>query len=284
MHVFAAAEQAWRTGQRASLATVIGVGGSAPRAAGARMLVYEDGSIVGTIGGGELERRVIDAALETLRTGAPTRFEADLTRELGMCCGGRMEVFVEPLECKAPMVIFGAGHVSHATAQILRGLAFDVTVVDEREELLTEERFGGCQRIRTDPVAVARDLRGAPDAHWLVLTHDHALDQDIVENLLPKQCAWIGMIGSQRKVARFLVRYRAAGLDPELFSKLSAPVGLDIGAETPSEIAIAIAAELIRVRRRAEQSPLPLSARRLAARGSAARPPAWGSAPDAEDG
>ncbi len=118
MNVFAAAAEAWRTGRRAAFVTVIGVGGSTPRSSGARMLVHADGTIVGTIGGGAIEHRVIDQALEAIRRGRPERLEADLTRDLGMCCGGRMEVYVEPLQVRVPMVVFGAGHVAVAATPL----------------------------------------------------------------------------------------------------------------------------------------------------------------------
>jgi xanthine dehydrogenase accessory factor len=179
-------------------------------------------------------------------------------------------------------VIYGAGHVAHAFAPLARALDFDVTVVDDREDLATAARFPDCTVLVTDARAHAREQTGDPDVHWLIVTHDHPLDQELAEILLPKPCAWIGMIGSRGKVARFLVRFRAAGLDESLFSKLCAPVGLDIGAETPAEIAVSIAAELVRVRRRADRLPVPLSAIPLPARGGdgAARPAAWST--DAE--
>jgi xanthine dehydrogenase accessory factor len=115
---------------------------------------------------------------------------------------------------------------------------------------------------------VARKLPGAPDQWWLIVTHDHRLDQDLCEVLLPKECAWIGMIGSRSKVAKFLLRLKNTGMQEALFEKLCAPVGLDIGAETPAEIAVAIAAEVVRVRRRAADRPsLPLSDLPIPARG-----------------
>lgn len=281
MDVFAAAAEAWRTGRRAALCTVIGVGGSAPRSAGARMLVHEDGTIVGTIGGGAIEHRVMKAAVEAIAGRRPVRFAVHLTHDLGMCCGGRMEVYIEPLQGREPFVIFGAGHVAAATAPLLAALDFDVTVVDARDELATAERFPGCTVLCVDPLATAEELAGGDASFWLVTTHDHKLDQDLVEVLLPKPCAWIGMIGSRAKVARFLVRYRAAGLDEALFRKLAAPVGLDIGAETPAEIAVSIAAEVVRVRRRVSRSVQPLSEEPLAARGGDGRavPPALASEP-----
>lgn len=277
MNVFAAAAEAWRTGRKAAFATVIGVGGSTPRDSGARMLVYLDGSTVGTIGGGTLEHRIVALAIEAITTGHPTRFEAHLVRDLGMCCGGRVEVYVEPLFIKPPLVLFGAGHVAAAVTPLLCALDFDVTIVDDREEYATSTRFPGARIHCGDPRAFARDLPADPDAHWLILTHDHQLDQDLGEILLPKICGWIGMIGSRGKLARFFVRWRAAGMDERLFLKLCAPVGLDIGAETPAEIAIAIAAELVRVRRHADRPALPLSSLPITARGGegVARPSLW---------
>jgi xanthine dehydrogenase accessory factor len=277
MNVFAAAAEAWRTGRRAAFATVIGVGGSTPRSSGARMLVYADGTSVGTVGGGSLEHRIIQIAVEAIRSGSPIRFDAHLVRDLGMCCGGRVEVYVEPLQVRVPLVMFGAGHVAHAAAPLLRALDFEVTVVDEREELATAERFTGCNVVCADPRVYARSLQGDPDVHWLIVTHDHQLDQDLGEILLPKTFGWMGMIGSRGKLARFFVRWRAAGLDESLFRKLCAPVGLDLGAETPSEIAVAIAGELVRVRRRADRPAVPLSALPIAARGGdgTASPPLW---------
>jgi xanthine dehydrogenase accessory factor len=281
MNVFAAAAEAWRTGRRAAFATVIGEHGSTPRSSGARMLVYADGSSVGTIGGGRLEHEVVRLAVEVIRTGRPQRFDQHLVRDLGMCCGGRVEVWVEPLQVRVPFVMFGAGHVAHALAPILVALDYDVTVVDDRPELARAERFAGCAVVSTDPVEYARGIEGHPDAHWLVVTHDHQIDQAVAEILLPKNSAWIGLIGSKGKISRFLVRFAAAGLDPALFHKLRGPVGLDLGAETPAEIAVAIAAELVRVRRGVDRPAVPMSELPLRAR-EALTPP--GSDPGSSSG
>ncbi len=230
------------------------------------MLVYEDGSLVGTIGGGTLEHRVVRLALHVVANGRPQRFEAHTVRDLGMCCGGRVEVYVEPLQVRIPMVVFGAGHVAHALAPLLQALDFNVTVVDDRGELNTLERFPHATRHGGDPRAFADALPSEPEGYRLVMTHDHALDQDLVESLLGKEAAWLGMIGSRGKVARFLVRYRGMGMDPSVFPKLRAPVGLDLGAETPAEIAVSIAAELVQVRRGVDRLAVPLSSLPLKAR------------------
>lgn len=261
MNVFEAAAVAIRTGRKAAFATVLGREGSAPRHSGARMLVWADGSIVGTIGGGEVERRVIEEALRVIASGRPSRWSAHLTRDLGMCCGGAMEVFVEPLSVREPFVIFGAGHVAHATAPVLAGLDFAVTVVDEREDFATAERFPGCSLVTDDAVTYARRHPGGADTWFLVVTHDHALDQELCEALLPKTAAWVGMIGSRSKATKFRLRLRNAGLPDDVLARLRSPVGLDIGAETPAEIAVAIASEVIRARRGVTRPPLPLSDR-----------------------
>ncbi len=276
MKVFEAAAAAMRAGRPCAMVTVIGVDGSAPRASGSRMLVYADGALEGTVGGGAWEHRLIAEAVDAMRERRPRRVAVHLTRDLGMCCGGAMEAFVEPLRPQEQLVIHGAGHVGAATALLARGLGFAVTVVDERPEWLDAARLPDIQRVLADPRRVLEELPQGPLAFHLVVTHSHPLDQDLVEMLLPRDLAWLGLIGSRAKVGRFLLRLRAAGMDPALFPRLSAPVGLDIGAETPDEIAVSIVAELVRVRRGVNRPPLPLSEIPLAARGGDGRahPPA----------
>ncbi|MDP2311343.1 MAG: xanthine dehydrogenase accessory protein XdhC [Pseudomonadota bacterium] len=266
---------AGEAGEHVALATVIGVDGSAPRAAGARMLVWPDGRTLGTIGGGNFELQVTGAAIACLAEGRPRRYAVHLTRDLGMCCGGAMEVYIEPMGPRERMILFGAGHVARPTARLAAELGFDVTVVDEREEYANAERFPGAALVTGDPRRWARALQTDARTYILIVTHDHSLDQDLLEILLPRTWAWLGLIGSRAKVAKFFIRLRAAGLDEQLFSRVSAPVGLDLGAETPEEIAVAIAAEVVRVRRGVTRAPVPLSALPLPARGGdrVARPP-----------
>lgn len=231
------------------------------------MLVYADGGNVGTIGGGELEHRAIARAIEVIASGQPDRMVVHLTRDLGMCCGGLMEVYVEPLSVREPFFVYGAGHVAHAVAPLLVALDFAVTIVDDRDDLATDARFPGCTVIAKDARAHAVARTGGSSEWTLIVTHDHGLDQALCETLLPKDSAWIGMIGSRAKVAKFAIRLRGAGLTEEVLSRLCAPVGLDVGAETPAEIAVSIAAEIVRVRRGVLRPPIPLSAIPLPARG-----------------
>ena len=249
--VFEALVARRREGRPCVLATVVRTAGSTPRKDAARMLVGADGEPVGTIGGGRIEKEVIDACRALLAEGAAARprlLRYHLTHELGMCCGGEMEVFVEPVVPEPTLVVCGAGHVAHALVPVARTIGFSPIVVDEMEEYATRERFPDAREIvdSFDP----RDWRfPLDDQTWLIIvTRDHALDQKLLEQLIDRDLAYLGLIGSRRKVEVFKQRLEAKGVDPARFARLHAPIGLAIGAQTPEEIAVAIAAELIQVR------------------------------------
>lgn len=231
-------------GGRGALATVVRSSGSTPQEPGARMLMRGDGSLVGTIGGGAIEQHVLGEMAECLRDGRPRVVQKDLLRELGMCCGGRMEVFVEPVQGVERLVIFGAGHVAEATARVARGLGFRVVVVDDREELNTEARFEGCERVLMEPHESLTEVSPTERDWLLIVTHDHGLDEEALDVYARQPHRYLGMIGSRRKVYRVLARLQARrGLPP--LERVYAPVGLAIGAVSPDEIAISIAAELV---------------------------------------
>jgi len=183
-----------------------------------------------------------------------------------------MEAYIEPIQNQERLVIYGAGHVGEATAAVAARLGFALTIVDDRDDLLTEARFpAGTQLHLQDPRRVLDELPWGPGAYHLIVTHNHQLDQDLLEAILPRPMAWLGMIGSRAKVAKFFVRLEAGGTDPALFRKLCAPVGLDIGAETPEEIAVSIMGELVRVRRGCNRVPAPMSESPIGARGGDGR-------------
>ena len=225
------------------------------------MIVLADGGIVGTIGGGRIEKEVTDAAVALLAEGAgarPRLLRYQLTHELAMCCGGEMEVFVEPLVPEPPLVVCGAGHVARAVVPLARTCGFAPIVVDELEELATEARF-------PDAVALVdsfdvRDWKQVPldeRTYAIIVTRDHAQDQTLLEQLIGRDLAYLGLIGSRRKIELFKQRLTARGVDPARFQRLHAPIGLAIGAQTPEEIAVAIVGELIQTRaaRRPKASP-----------------------------
>jgi xanthine dehydrogenase accessory factor len=237
----------------AALATVIRRAGSAPQVVGARMLLYADGSALGTVGGGAIEQQVFEACRQVLRTGTPSTIEAHLVRDLGMCCGGSMEVFVEYVQAQTRLIIVGGGHVAQALAPLAHALGFRVTVADDREEMLESPAFTTAERLHYDadeidealPDLCAQDL-------VLIMTRDHARDEHALAKLLERPHAYLGMIGSRRKVhtvlARILRRYDERGQPRPDMSRVHAPIGLALGGRTPPEIAVSIAAELVALR------------------------------------
>jgi xanthine dehydrogenase accessory factor len=232
------------------LATVIESAGSTPQKPGSKLVVLGDGGLRGTVGGGAIEHQIVRAALALLEAPEGTRLiETHLTHELGMCCGGRMKVFLEKHGAPPRLTVFGAGHVARELAALAHGVGFRVTVVDARPEWASRERFPDVELRVRDPADHAREQAGGPDRYYCVTTHDHPLDQAVVEALVGKPSAYLGVIGSRRKAERFRMRLRAAGVEEVALERLRSPTGLDIGALTPREIAVSIVGELIRVRR-----------------------------------
>ena len=234
------------------LCTVVRTAGSTPRKHATRMVVRTSGSLVGTIGGGRVERQIVERALSLLAKGpsAPSeRVRYHLTHELAMCCGGEMEILMEPIFPDPVVIVCGGGHVGKALVALLPALDFTPIVVEDLPELGNPERFPLAQQI-IDSFDV-RDWVGVPldeSTYVVVVTREHSTDQAILEQLLLKNLAYVGMIGSQRKVMTFRQRLQNKGFSDEQLARLHAPIGLPIGAETPSEIALAIAAELTAVR------------------------------------
>lgn len=246
----------WRARRRRFvLATVIGSRGFTPRKAGAHMLLGEGGETVGTVGGGAIEHEVQREAAALLARGGTALVERHLTRELGMCCGGEMSVFLEVVEPAPALLVFGAGYIAKPLAAIAAGCGFEVTVVDGRAEWATGERFPSAGLRAEDPEDFARALEARGDEYAVVVTHDHAVDQRVVQHLLAKPLRFVGMIGSVPKQRKFALRLRARGFDEAAIARLRTPLGLAIGAATPEEIAVSVVAELIAVRRGARLEP-----------------------------
>ena len=244
-----------------ALATVIGRAGSAPQVVGAKLMLRDDGVLVGTVGGGAIEAQVLDACRQTIKDGGNRRIEAHLVRDLGMCCGGSMEVFVEYLQSQPRLFVIGGGHVAQALVPLAASAGFRVKVLDDREELFDSPAFEGIETEACDVDeldAVIPDL-GEFD-YLLVVTRDHARDEKALAALMRRPHHYLGMIGSRRKVhtvlARILRREEQMGRPQPDLSRVRAPVGLALGGKTPPEIAISILAELIAVRHDGTGAPL----------------------------
>ncbi len=237
-------------GAPAALVTLVAVNGSTPRSAGARMIVYADGRIEGTVGGGQVEFRAIEEAKEVLQEGQARFVEHHLTQELGMCCGGSVRLFIDLIQARPRLVVFGAGHVGAALCRLASGAGFAVDMVDERESWLSKTRLPNARRLYND--VAHPEIAAGPGVYFMVTTHDHALDQRIVERLMRFEYRWLGLIGSRRKAEVTKKRLAHKGLDETRIASLRCPAGLAIGAETPEEIALSITAEIVALRRKVQ--------------------------------
>jgi xanthine dehydrogenase accessory factor len=227
------------------MATVAKVHGSTPSSPGQKLYLALDGTCIGSVGGGAVEREVLCRLQRMLEGGDADAevVEYALGAELGMCCGGRVEVFVERMIAPPEVLIVGAGHVGLATVRVLKTLGYRITVVDSREAW-SERAEGESVRVIYGEPSEARAHLTAQTA-VLVMTHDHGLDQDAIEWALREGFPFVGGIGSRAKAARTRQRLVAKGFAEAEIARVRMPLGLAIGARSPAEIAVAVAAELI---------------------------------------
>lgn len=245
-----------REGKRAALATIVHTNGSIPSYESSRMLVHEDGSIAGTIGGGCVEAEVWAAAKEVMRAEAPRKMVFNLNNDAsydnGLICGGTLEVFVEPILPQPTLYIFGGGHVSIALANAAHAAGFAIGVVDDREAFANKQRFPMASAVYTSFEEAFEKLKPNPSTYLVIVTRGHKDDMHVLAWAVRTEARYVGMIGSKRKVISVYKALEKEGYKPEEFERVHAPVGLDIGALTPEEIAISITAELIAIRRGAK--------------------------------
>jgi xanthine dehydrogenase accessory factor len=216
--------------------------------------VRDDGSIVGTIGGGCVEADVWQAAREVMESERPRTLTFDLNQDpkydTGLVCGGTLEVFVEPILPPATLFVFGAGHVSMNLCQVAANAGFDVIVTDDRTSYASKERFPAAREVHALEFNEAMQNLDPNEASYIVIvTRGHRDDMRILRWAVQTRARYVGMIGSKRKVIGIFKTLTEEGISADLFSRVHAPIGLDIGAITPEEIAVAITAELIAVRR-----------------------------------
>jgi xanthine dehydrogenase accessory factor len=248
-------------GRRGAVATIVNVRGSIPSFETAKMLIRDDGSIVGTVGGGCVEAEVWQAAREVMESEKPRTVTFNLNQnpkyDTGLVCGGTVDIFIEPVLPPALLYVFGAGHVAISLYQTAKSAGFEVCVIDDRESYANRERFPQAKEVIAEDFdqAMAR-LTPNETSYIVIVTRGHRDDMRVLRWAVQTQARYIGMIGSKRKTITIFRELVREGLSENLFERVHAPVGLDIGAITPEEIAVAITAELIAVRRRVER-PLP---------------------------
>jgi xanthine dehydrogenase accessory factor len=244
-----------REGKCCALATIVHVNGSIPSFESSRMLVREDGSIAGTIGGGCVEAEVWAAAKEVMQNEQPRKMTFNLNNEAsydtGLICGGTLEVFVEPLLPQPTLYIFGGGHVSLALARTAHTAGFAIGIVDDRESFANQDRFPMAREVYTSFEEAFQKIQPNASTYLVIVTRGHKDDMRVVAWAIHTEARYIGMIGSKRKVISVYRALEKEGVPLETFERVHAPVGLEIGALTPEEIAVSITAELIAVRRHA---------------------------------
>ncbi len=253
--MFAALGEALKRGEDVALVTIVSANGSTPQRVGAKMLVYADGRVVGTIGGGCYENEALWKARESLqtRTACRVRYELadDFAEESGLICGGQMEVFIEPIEPSPAVYVFGAGHVGQYVGRVAHDAGFQVHVVDDRAQFANRERFPDAAEIIVEDIPSWLAATTLPrSAYAVIVTRGHRHDLDALRALAQQRLRYLGLIGSRAKVKRIYDALVEEGTVPiEALDAIHAPIGLNIGAVTPQEIAVAIVAELIAVRR-----------------------------------
>jgi xanthine dehydrogenase accessory factor len=241
-------------GQRCALATIVEVRGSIPSYESAKMLVREDGSIVGTIGGGCVEAEVWNAAREVIEKEQPRRLTFNLGQDAaydnGLICGGQLDVFVEPVLPIPHAFIFGAGHISKSLSKVVTLAGFASVVVDNRESFANQERFPEAEAVHAAEYEEIFPQLGINETSYVIIvTRGHRDDMRVLKLALATPARYLAMIGSKRKVLNVIRELEKEGVDRAAFEKIHAPMGLDIGAISPEEIAISVAAEMIAVRR-----------------------------------
>jgi xanthine dehydrogenase accessory factor len=253
MDIFEEIVEMRRLGRRGALATIVHTNGSIPSYESSRMLVREDGTFSGTIGGGCVEAEVWAAAKEVIQKEQPRKMTFSLNNDAaydsGLICGGTLEIFVEPILPQPVLSIFGGGHVSVALARAVSMAGFGVRVVDDRQSFANRDRFPMATEIFTSFEESFVKLVPNASSYIVIVTRGHKDDMRVLAWAVRTAAKYIGMIGSRRKVISVYRALQKEGYSGEEFDRVHAPVGLDIGALTPEEIAISITAELIAVRR-----------------------------------
>lgn len=246
-------------GRGAAFVTVISVDGSTPREAGAKMLVYADGSIEGTVGGGSIEALTIRQAVACVKAGQGGKFVFDLKPQgnTGMICMGKMEVYVDVYKNPFKVLILGGGHVGLKIAEACRLAGYPYAVADDRKEFANAERFPGATAVINEfPHKAVEAAKVDADTYAVIVTRGHALDRECLEAVMRTPAAYIGMIGSKDKVGEIFRLVGKKRLYPLKDPRVHSPVGLNLGGKAPGEIAVSVLAEIMAVHYRRDAGHL----------------------------
>jgi len=236
-----------KSGQVAAICTVVSTKGSSPLKAGAKMIVWGNGKIFGTIGGGTLEQSTIEDAIRVIKKRTPELIVHDLKAQHEMCCGGSMQIYIEPLMPSKKLFMFGGGHVGKAVVKHALDLDFEITVIDNREEIFSDWSFSGYQTVIGNYPKVLPTLTYDDNTFIVIATPDHPTDNEVLAFCIRKPHRYLGMIGSKNKVATIKKNLMSTEIaTEEELNRVDMPIGVEIHAVTADEIAISIVAGLIR--------------------------------------
>ncbi len=243
-----------QSGDKAALATIIKVKGSTPREEGTKMLIKSDGTLIGSVGGGCTEAEIWQEGMRAMKEGTSRLLHFDLTGREGsqedLICGGTMDVFVEPIYSPPTIFLFGGGHIGEACAKIAKMVGFQIAVIDDRPAFANKEKFPEADLILAEDFDTAFPKVNINKSSYIVIAcRGHELDQTVLKWAVSTDAAYVGMIGSKKKVKTTFQHLLESGVPEEKLNKVCAPIGLAIGADTPEEIAISIMAEVIKFRR-----------------------------------
>jgi len=243
-----------KLGQKCAVATIVQVKGSIPSYESAKLLVREDGSMVGTVGGGCVEADVWNAAREVIETEKPRHLTFSLGQDAaydeGLICGGQLNIFVEPVVPQPRAFIFGGGHVSKSISKVANLAGFATIVIDDREAFANPDRFPEAEETYADEYeSVFPKLTVTGSSYLIIVTRGHRDDMRVLRWAVTTQAHYISMIGSKRKTISVIHELEKEGISRVAFENVFAPMGLDIGSETPEEIAVSVVAEMIAMRR-----------------------------------
>lgn len=238
-----------KEGRRAAVVTLARAQGSSPREEGAKMIVLEEGQFFGTIGGGALEKQALEDVQQCLKESKTRSFEYKLCTRTGQCCGGKVEILVEVLNNNPQVYIFGAGHVGQALCRTLSGTAFNIHVIDEREEWVESENIpGDCVRHRCGwKKFVETALWDAEKTYVMVMTCSHPTDKEIIAEIIKRPAKYIGLIGSKTKWLDFQLELGKNGADAEGLKRVRCPIGEKLAGKAPQEVAVSAAMELLKI-------------------------------------
>jgi xanthine dehydrogenase accessory factor len=241
-------------GGEAALATIISTKNHTPRHVSSKMLIKSNGQTIGTIGGGRLENKLCMEAMNVIRDGVPKIIHFDLTgqrnNDIDMECGGIMDVFIEPIKSKPSLYIFGGGHISIPLSKIIKMTGFKVFIIDNRKEYANADRFPEADGLICKNFnEVLQDITINESSYIVIVTTEHKYDEQVLEMVIRSNAKYIGMVGSPKKRDIIFSNIISRGIPADLFKRVHCPVGIKINSETPEEIAVSIAAEIIKVQK-----------------------------------